>query len=89
MMGVLPLQFKSGEGWDTLGLTGKETFDIIGLDDTLQPQQEVTVRARDAAGNEKTFTAIVRINSAVEIKYYRNGGILQSVIRDMLQEQPA
>ena len=87
MMGVLPLQFKDGENAEELGLTGYEVFDIEGVDDNLQPQQEVTVRARDAAGNEKTFTAIVRINSAVEIKYYRNGGILQSVIRDMLQEQ--
>jgi aconitate hydratase len=89
MMGVLPLQFKDGENAEELGLTGYEVFDIEGVDDNLQPQQEVTVQARDAAGNEKTFTAIVRINSAVEIKYYRNGGILQSVIRDMLQEQPA
>ena len=85
MMGVLPLQFKDGEGAEELGLTGYEVFDIDGVDDSLQPQQEVTVRARDAAGNEKTFNATVRINSQVEIKYYRNGGILQSVVRDMLQ----
>lgn len=88
MMGVLPLQYKNGENAEELGLTGYEIFDIDGVDDNLQPQQDVTVRARDVAGNEKTFTATVRINSAVEIKYYRNGGILQTVIRDMVQEQP-
>ncbi len=88
-MGVLPLQFKDGENAESLGLSGYETYDVEGVDDTLQPGQEVTVRARDAAGNETAFQAIVRINSVVEIKYYRNGGILQSVVRDMLQEQNA
>lgn len=85
MMGVLPLQFKDGDSAESLGLSGYEVFDIDGVDDNLQPQQEVRVRARDAAGNEKAFDAIVRINSEVEIKYYRNGGILQAVVRDMVQ----
>jgi aconitate hydratase len=89
MMGVLPLQYKDGENAERLGLSGYEVFDIEGVDDNLRPQQEVKVRARDAAGNEKTFDAIVRINSEVEIKYYRNGGILQAVIRDMLQASHA
>ena len=89
MMGVLPLQYKDGENAESLGLSGYEVFDIEGVDDNLRPQQEVKVRARDAAGNEKTFDAIVRINSEVEIKYYRNGGILQAVIRDMLQASHA
>jgi aconitate hydratase len=84
-MGVLPLQFKNGENAESLGLTGYEVYTIEGVDDGLQPQQEVTVRARDAAGHEKVFNAIVRIHSAVEIKYYRNGGILQAVIRDLIQ----
>jgi aconitate hydratase len=88
-MGVLPLQFKAGENAETLGLTGYEVFDVEGIDDELQPGQEVTVRARDAAGNEKAFSAIVRINSQVEVRYYRNGGILQTVLRDMLQERNA
>lgn len=89
MMGVLPLQFKDGDSAESLGLTGYEVFDIDGVDDNLQPQQEVRVRARDAAGNEKAFDAIVRINSEVEIKYYRNGGILQAVVRDMVQDANA
>jgi aconitate hydratase len=89
MMGVLPLQYKDGDSAESLGLNGYEVFDIEGVDDNLRPQQEVRVRARDAAGNEKTFDAIVRINSEVEIKYYRNGGILQAVVRDMLQASHA
>ena len=89
MMGVLPLQYKDGDNAENLGLTGYEVFDIEGVDDNLRPQQEVRVRARDAAGNEKAFDAIVRINSEVEIKYYRNGGILQAVVRDMVQSSNA
>ena len=84
-MGVLPLQFKEGESAASLGLTGLEVYDIEGIGDDIQPQQEVTVRARDAAGGaEKRFRAVVRINSQVEVTYYRNGGILQTVLRDML-----
>jgi aconitate hydratase len=89
MMGVLPLQYKDGESAESLGLNGYEVFDIEGVDDNLRPQQDVKVRARDTAGNEKAFDAIVRINSEVEIKYYRNGGILQAVVRDMLQASNA
>jgi aconitate hydratase len=86
-MGVLPLQFKAGENAQTLGLTGLETYDIEGISDELQPSQEVTVRARDTAGKEKVFTVIVRINSPVEVTYYRNGGILHTVLREMVRSQ--
>jgi aconitate hydratase len=85
-MGVLPLEFAAGETWQSLGLTGEETFDIAGLDDTLQPRGEVTVKATDAAGNEQEFNAKVRIDTPVELDYYRNGGILQTVLRKLLQE---
>jgi len=84
-MGVLPLQFKAGENADTLGLSGFEVYDIEGISDDLQPGQEVTVRARDEAGKETVFTAVVRIDTPVEVKYYRNGGILHAVLRDMLK----
>jgi aconitate hydratase len=84
-MGVLPLQFKAGESADSLGLSGLEVYDVAGIDDALQPRQEVTVRARDAEGKETVFTALVRIDTPVEIKYYRNGGILHAVLRDMLK----
>ena len=84
-MGVLPLQFKDGDSAASLGLTGLEVYDIEGIGDDIQPQQEVAVLARDVAtGTEKRFQAIVRINSQVEVTYYRNGGILQTVLRDML-----
>jgi aconitate hydratase len=86
MMGVLPLQFKEGEGWDTLGLSGKETFDILGLDDSLQAQQDVTVQATAEDGSVKTFQATVRINTPVELEYYRNGGILHTVLRNFLRQ---
>jgi aconitate hydratase len=85
-MGVLPLQFKAGEDANTLNLTGREMYTIEGLGDNLQPGQEVTVRARDQEGNEKRFNMKVRIDSSVEVKYYRNGGILHAVLRDMVRE---
>ncbi len=85
MMGVLPLQFKEGESAETLGLTGRETFDILGIDDNIQVKQEVTVVARADNGTVTSFQAIVRIDTAVEVEYYRNGGILQTVLRKFLQ----
>jgi aconitate hydratase len=86
MMGVLPLQFKDGEGWESLGLTGKERFDILGLDDNLQPQQDVTVNATADDGTVKSFQATVRINTPVEMDYYRNGGILHTVLRNFFKQ---
>lgn len=86
MMGVLPLQFKDGEGWDTLGLTGRETFAILGLDETLRPRQTVTVTATAEDGTVTTFEAEVRINTPVEMEYYRNGGILHTVLRNFLKQ---
>ncbi|HUN80636.1 MAG TPA: aconitate hydratase AcnA, partial [Phycisphaerae bacterium] len=83
-MGVLPLQFKKGESRESLNLTGEETYSIEGLNDNLKPMQEVTVIAKSPAG-EKRFNATVRIDMPVEIEYYRNGGILQTVLRKMLR----
>jgi aconitate hydratase len=85
LMGVLPLQFKDGESADSLGLDGKETF-RVELPKDLNPRQTVTVTAVDEAGNEKTFEALVRFDSDVEIDYYRHGGILQMVLRNKLQQ---
>ena len=65
-------------------MTGAEVVDILGLSDELKPRQEVTVRARREDGSEVTFQAIVRLDSPVEVDYYRNGGILQSVLRRLL-----
>jgi aconitate hydratase len=75
-MGVLPLQFKPGENRESLGLTGEETFEITGIGEL---PREITVKAGD-----KTFTAIVRIDTPGEREYYRHGGILQYVLRSLL-----
>jgi len=83
-MGVLPLQFADGTTWQTLGLTGEETIDILGLSDQLEPRTSVTVVATDTAGNKKTIQCLVRIDTPVEMQYYRNGGILPTVLRNML-----
>lgn len=86
MMGVLPLTFKPDQGWDTLGLTGKETYELVGLNDTLKAGQELQVRATAADGSIKEFTVDVRINTPVELEYYRNGGILNTVLRNFLKQ---
>jgi aconitate hydratase len=83
-MGVLPLQFQPGDSAATLGLTGRETYDNEGIADTLQPGQEVTVIARRPDESLLRFPATVRIDTPVEITYYRNGGILQTVLRALL-----
>ncbi|NOY59225.1 MAG: aconitate hydratase, partial [Calditrichaeota bacterium] len=85
-MGVLPVQFREGDSISSLGLTGFEQF-TIKLSDDIQPLQEVTIEAKDKAGKVKTFTAIVRLDTPVEIKYYRNGGILHTVLREMAAEK--
>ena len=84
-MGVLPLEFVDGENAESLGLTGREVYDIAGLSDDLQPLQDVTVTATDEDGNVKSFSATVRIDTPVEIDYYRNGGILHTVLRGFLK----
>ena len=84
-MGVLPLQFKEGENADTLGLTGKESYDIFGIE-YMEPNGELTVRAKDENGSEVQFQVILRLDSAVEIEYYRNGGILHKFLRDSVKK---
>ncbi|MCR2804463.1 aconitate hydratase AcnA [Paenibacillus soyae] len=83
-MGVLPLQFQEGQSWKTLGITGTETFDISGLSNDVQPGQTVTVTATRTDGTTFEFPAIVRLDSLVDVDYYRNGGILQTVLRQMI-----
>ncbi|TNF32554.1 MAG: aconitate hydratase AcnA [Deltaproteobacteria bacterium] len=79
-MGVLPLQFVAGESAESLGLTGQEVFSIP-VDDALEPLSQVTVTATAPDGTEKRFAAKVRIDTPVEVEYYRNGGILHTVLR--------
>ncbi len=83
-MGVLPLQFKPGLSAGNLGLDGTETFDFEGLSNALSPQSEITVKATKADGKAFNFQAIVRLDTAIEVEYYRNGGILHTVLRNML-----
>ncbi|MCR9291928.1 MAG: aconitate hydratase AcnA [bacterium] len=79
-MGVLPLQFQAGETWQSLGLTGEESFDIEG---DIQPRGELLVRASHASGSTTEFRVAVRIDTQVELDYYNNGGILPTVLRNL------
>lgn len=85
-MGVLPLMFKPGESAKSLGLTGYETFEILGLDNDLQPGQLYRVRATADDGNVTEFEVISRIDTPVEANYYKNGGILQTVLRKIAKQ---
>ncbi len=84
-MGVLPLQFLPGENATTLGLVGDEVFEVTGVADSLFPRKEVAVRAERGDGTNVGFTAIARLDTQVEIDYYRNGGILPTVLRQLMK----
>ncbi|REK11172.1 MAG: aconitate hydratase AcnA [Planctomycetota bacterium] len=84
-MGVLPLEFPQGETWESLGLTGEEVYDFPELGDDLEPGGSLKVVATTADGTKKEFSANVRIDTPVELEYYRNGGILQTVLRKLLE----
>ena len=83
-MGILPLEFVDGASWQSIGLDGSETFDIDGLSDDLKPRSTVKVVATKTDGTKIEFDATVRIDTGVEMDYYRNGGILQTVLRNLL-----
>jgi aconitate hydratase len=83
-MGVLPLQFKEGEGAAAFGITGNEVLTVVGLSGPLSPRQDVTVDMRRGDGTRTAFVVTARLDSPVEIDYYRNGGILHTVLRKML-----
>jgi aconitate hydratase len=85
-MGVVPLVFQNGQSWKGLGLDGSEVYDIFGLEGEITPRQDVKVVAKKADGSEVAFTVTVRFDSPVEIDYYRNGGILQTVLRRLAKE---
>jgi aconitate hydratase len=82
-MGILPLQFINGENYKSLGITGQETFDIENLG-AVAPGQKIKVKYKAADGSEKEFTALCRIDTPNEIEYFKNGGILQYVLRQTL-----
>jgi len=80
-MGILPLQFLPGENASSLGLTGRETFDITGIADGLRPHQELSVTARGDDGRERRFRVVSRLDGEIDVTYLRNGGVLQTVLR--------
>jgi aconitate hydratase len=84
-MGVLPLQFKPGQNAESVGLTGTEKVSIAGLAGELVARQDVTVEVESATGVKTSFAAIARLDTPVEINYYRNGGILPTVLRKLVQ----
>ncbi len=84
-MGVLPLQFKEGQNAASLGLSGQEIFDITRLGDDIRPRAEVPVTATGPDGAKKSFIVIARLDSAIDVSYYRNGGILPTVLRIFLK----
>ena len=82
-MGVLPLEFADGASWESVGLTGEETLDIPDLSNDLQPRSTIKVIATDADGKATEINCVVRIDTPVEMQYYRNGGILNTVLRNL------
>ena len=84
-MGILPLQFNDGQTATSLGVTGRESFDIIGMGSTLAPRAQVTVRTTTAEGTVREFTAMARIDTPEELVAFRHGGILPSVLRQLVK----
>jgi len=84
-MGILPLQFKPGQNVESLRITGKEKLTIVGIGGKLTPRQDVTVEVERPDGSKNSFVATSRLDTPVDITYYRNGGILQTVLRKMLK----
>jgi len=84
-MGVLPLRFTAGQNAESLGLDGSEVFSIEGLNDQIKPQSEVTVKAKKSDGKVIDFKATVLLNTDVEVNYFRNGGILHTVLRNLVK----
>ena len=84
-MGVLPMEFMPGEDVDSLGLQGDELYSILGLDAELHPGSLVKVSAQRSDGNAQEFRVRLRIDTPMEVEYYRNGGILHTVLRQMIR----
>ena len=84
-MGVLPLVFQEGQNAESLGLTGRETFDLLGISGDIKPRQALAVRATTDEGKVTEFNAIARLDTPVDVDYYKNGGILQTVLRNLMK----
>ena len=83
-LGILPLEFEPGQSRETLSLTGRETFTVTGIAGDLKPRQRVTVTATAPNTVVKTFHAIARLDTAIDVTYYRHGGILPYVLRGLV-----
>jgi aconitate hydratase len=83
-MGVLPLQFLGDDSVQTLGIKGDETFDLKGLEGNLRPQQELTLVIHRKNGETKHVPVLLRIDTPIEVDYYKHGGILPFVLRQLL-----
>jgi aconitate hydratase len=83
-MGVLPCQFKGGDSVASLGITGEETFDVAGIETRIEPQMDVTLTIRRKDGSVKSVPVLLRIDTPIEVDYYRNGGILPFVLRELV-----
>jgi aconitate hydratase len=83
-MGVLPLQFKGGDSLASLNLAGDESFDLTGINDNLKPQQDVTLTITRKDGSSRSIALLLRIDTPIEVDYYRNGGILPYVLRELV-----
>ena len=79
-MGVLPLEFSAGQGWRELGLDGTEQYDIVGLSEGLTPKKQLKVIAHKSDGTTLEFFVTARLDAAIEIDYFKNGGILQYLV---------
>jgi aconitate hydratase len=84
-MGVLPLQFMPGENAESLGLTGREVYDILGINDNIKPREELIVKATRGDGTFTSFKVTARLDTPVDVDYYKNGGILQTVLRGLMK----
>jgi aconitate hydratase len=82
-MGVLPLQFKSGDSWESLGIRGDETIDVV-LGAEIKPQTDATLIITGTDGRKRDVKVTLRIDTAIEVDYYKHGGILPFVLRQLL-----
>jgi aconitate hydratase len=83
-MGVLPCQFRGTDSVASLGIVGDETFDITGIEQGIRPQMDVTLTIRRADGSTHAVPLLLRIDTPIEVDYYRNGGILPFVLRELV-----
>jgi aconitate hydratase len=83
-MGVLPCQFREGDSAESLDLDGTETFDLVGFEEGIRPRMELSLIIHEASGETKEVPVILRIDTPIEVDYYRHGGILPYVLRQLL-----